>query len=59
MFGTQRVLEDILRSMSSLGFFTTRRVIITNQDIRKVPESIDLFYIGSASTQVLPPLFCI
>lgn len=53
MFGSQRLIEDVLLSMSSMDYFTTtRRVIISNQDVSVVPSQTELFYIGSVFDQV-------
>ena len=53
LFGSQRVLEDVILAMTSKpDFFTARRVIISNQDIPKVPPKLELFYIGSSFSQV-------
>ena len=52
MFGTQVFVKDVLKEMDLKGFFSIQRAIISNQDVYDVPNTTDLFYIGSATRQV-------
>jgi len=52
VFGSQRIIEDLLLSMASSTYLQNQRVIITNKKVSVAPDGVSLFYIGSDINEV-------